>query len=367
MKKINKISILLVIFIFTFGFFSLATAIMMPAENILGGDSNNNNQLAEEAPEECTAGDYSYSPWSTCSNDNIQTRDYIKNSRCENGVDPIVSRSCSNNKVPSEGICTGPGCQTDFPGDNSNNTDDEFIAEEAPEEYPIEEIKLPIDDINVLCTTDDYEISDWGICQSNNTKTRIITRIRECRGGVTLEDMLDNNQTIQSCTYNIPGGNTGGGGTILLPTINNPVNNFVSSPINSPVQQVLGEKIVGERWIRTVDDSTVYLLDDSNVRHSYPTENVWKSYFGKDFSFVETISNEELSDYTLGKNVQFKNGSLIKNPDFSKVYLVGDNFLIQWIKTEETASRLYGSDWNKLIYDFPEMFFGDYVLGDDIE
>ncbi|HNV97544.1 MAG TPA: hypothetical protein PKL13_04565 [bacterium] len=348
MKKINKISILLVIFIFTFGFFSLATAIMMPVENIPGDNSNNTDDefMAEEAPEECTAGDYSYSPWSTCS-DNIQTRDYIKNSRCENGVDPIVSRSCSNKVLP-EDFCIGSGCQTDFPGDNSNNIDDGFIAEEAPE----------------LCTDADYAYTDWGDCLSNNKKIRTYVKINNrCDGGfIPGEDQLQ-----QSCTYNIPGGNTGGGGTILLPTINNPVNNFVSSPINSPVQQVLGEKIVGERWIRTVDDSTVYLLDDSNVRHSYPTENVWKSYFGKDFSFVETISNEELSDYTLGKNVQFKNGSLIKNPDFSKVYLVGDNFLIQWIKTEETASRLYGSDWNKLIYDFPEMFFGDYVLGDDIE
>lgn len=120
-------------------------------------------------------------------------------------------------------------------------------------------------------------------------------------------------------------------------------------------------------WIKTEDRSTVYFLDINNIRHSYPNEAIWYSYFEKDFSFVETISKEELANYTLGKNVPFKFGALIKIPSIPKVYKVGDDGLIHWIKTEEKAIELYGAEWNKLVNDVLDSLFGDYTIGSDIE
>ena len=57
----------------------------------------------------------------------------------------------------------------------------------------------------------------------------------------------------------------------------------------------------------------------------------------------------------------------MKIPSVPKVYLVSDNGLVRWIKTESTAIRLFGKDWNKLVYDLNEALFGDYQVGDNIE
>lgn len=309
----KKILSLFTVFLFVFCIFSFVSA-----DPIIHGPIDGVTEIdipMEEAPELCVEADYTYTNWGDCQSNHKQTRTVTKiNTRCEGGFIPESERTCH------------------------------YID---AIEFPI-----PIEEVPELCVEADYIYTNWGDCQSNNTRTRGYTKINtRCDGGFVPQS----SNLTQSCTYSIPGGNTGGGGTVFLPQVSN------------PIQQVLGEKIAEDRWIKTPDNSTIYLLDANNIRHSYPTEKVWYSYFAKDFSFVETISNEELSGYALGKNVQFKKGSLIKTPSVPKVYLVGDNFLIQWIKTEETAIRLYGADWNKLVYDFPESFFSDYVLGDDIE
>jgi len=114
-------------------------------------------------------------------------------------------------------------------------------------------------------------------------------------------------------------------------------------------------------WVKLTDSDTVYFLDDENVRHAYPTLGVWESYFGADFSFVETITVHEMSGYSLGRNVTFKSGTLMKIPSIAKVYLVGDGGLISWLESEKEAISLYGEDWADLVYDLSEGFFGDYV------
>ncbi|MDD3284874.1 MAG: hypothetical protein PHZ07_04745 [Patescibacteria group bacterium] len=111
----------------------------------------------------------------------------------------------------------------------------------------------------------------------------------------------------------------------------------------------------------------MYFVDTDNIRHAYSNEKIWYSYFNDDFSFVTTITKEELATYTLGKNVPYNAGILFKIPTVAKVYLVGSNGTIRWIKTEEKAIELYGTNWNKLVHDLPDELFGDYVLGDDIE
>ncbi|MDD3284630.1 MAG: hypothetical protein PHZ07_03485 [Patescibacteria group bacterium] len=121
------------------------------------------------------------------------------------------------------------------------------------------------------------------------------------------------------------------------------------------------------KWVKTEDTSTVYFVDTDNIRHSYVNEKIWYSYFDNDFSFVTTITKEELATYTLGKNVPYNAGILFKIPTVAKVYLVGSNGTIRWIKTEEKAIELYGTNWNKLVHDLPDAFFGDYTLGEVIE
>lgn len=121
------------------------------------------------------------------------------------------------------------------------------------------------------------------------------------------------------------------------------------------------------KWVKTADKTTVYFVDNSDERHAYPNQRIWESYFGTDFSFVITISKEELASYPLGRNVPYAPGSLFKISSIPKVYRVGDNRLIQWIASEEKAVELYGANWATLVHDLPDGFFGDYVRGDAIE
>ncbi len=124
---------------------------------------------------------------------------------------------------------------------------------------------------------------------------------------------------------------------------------------------------INGQWIKTNDSTTVYFVDSNNVRHAYPNNAIWRAYFGDDFSFVQTVTNNDLTKYSLGKNVPYKSEMLIKIPSVPKVYKVGDNGTIQWIKTEATAKRLFGDDWTKLVHDLDESFFGDYTEGTSIE
>ncbi len=121
------------------------------------------------------------------------------------------------------------------------------------------------------------------------------------------------------------------------------------------------------RWVKKESITAVYFLDSSDIMHTYPNQSIWESYFGDDFSFVETISEEELNTYTLGVNVPYSSGSLFKMQAFPKVYMVGENGLIQWIKTEEKAVELYGDNWASLVHDLSTAFFMDYTRGTDIE
>jgi len=116
------------------------------------------------------------------------------------------------------------------------------------------------------------------------------------------------------------------------------------------------------RLVKSPDFSTVYLLDAANVRHVFPNENIYFSWFD-DFSNVETISVEELASYPLGHNVQYKPGSLFKLQSVPKVFLVGEGGELHWLETEEDASMLYGTDWAAEVDDLSDSFYPDYYEG----
>ncbi len=118
-------------------------------------------------------------------------------------------------------------------------------------------------------------------------------------------------------------------------------------------------------WIKTNDNRAVYFVDSNNIRHAYPNQNIWKSYFGNDFSFVTIISKEQMASYPLDRNVPYNTNALFKIASIPKVYRVGMNRTASWINSEELAKILYGINWNKLVQDLPDAFFGDYIITDD--
>lgn len=108
--------------------------------------------------------------------------------------------------------------------------------------------------------------------------------------------------------------------------------------------------------------SAVYWVKDG-IRHPFPQQAVYGSWFGTDFSLVKTLPIASLANYSLGKNIIFSRGSLIKIQTDPKVYEVLDEVgNISWIKTEAdfTTRGFKFSD----IKDVPDTFFSDYKISD---
>jgi hypothetical protein len=121
------------------------------------------------------------------------------------------------------------------------------------------------------------------------------------------------------------------------------------------------------RFLKISDSPAVYFLDANDVRHVYPTYSVWQSYFGADFSSVETVEGTVLSSYDLAANVPMKEGSLMEVESLTKYYKVGAEGTLQWVKSEATLVELFGADWIDQVYYLQAGFYSYYTVLDPIE
>ncbi|MBI5654219.1 hypothetical protein HZC53_00995 [Candidatus Uhrbacteria bacterium] len=112
---------------------------------------------------------------------------------------------------------------------------------------------------------------------------------------------------------------------------------------------------------------TVYFNSNDGKRYVFPTEAVYKSWY-PDFSSVSQISGPELAAIPLAGNVTMRPGySLVKITTDPKVYAVSHYGILHWLKTEQIAQDLYGTNWNRQVVDVPDTYFTDYVIGYPIE
>ena len=119
--------------------------------------------------------------------------------------------------------------------------------------------------------------------------------------------------------------------------------------------------------IKTADSSTIYYVGEDGKIYVFPNSKTYFSWYS-DFTGVTTVTNEQMSEYTLGGNVHYKPGSvLIKTPSSSKVYAVAENGKIKWIKTETMAKKYYGDNWNLLVDDVPDGFMTGYTEDGEID
>lgn len=113
--------------------------------------------------------------------------------------------------------------------------------------------------------------------------------------------------------------------------------------------------------------STVYYLGEDGKRYVFPNGNTYFSWFD-DFEDVEEIEMDELTEYPLGGNVNYKPGAyLVKITTIPKVYAVSPGGTLRWVKTEELARKLYGERWNLMVDDVPDSFFVNYAIGEPID
>ena len=111
----------------------------------------------------------------------------------------------------------------------------------------------------------------------------------------------------------------------------------------------------------------VYYYGEDGKRYVFPNEKTYRTWYS-DFSNVQVISDSELGSIAIGGNVTYRPGvKLVKITTDPKVYAIGTNGTLRWVKTETAAAALYGVDWAKQVDDVPDVFFTNYHEGLTIE
>lgn len=183
-----------------------------------------------------------------------------------------------------------------------------------------------------------------------------------------------------------PGGGGGGGGSSNSTTNDNsqnqsttntnnqskgvatlPVDPTIAQLISDNKDRVLPSDVAAGSLVKSESNSSVYYIGHDRRRHAFINELVYKTYF-KDFNGVKVLTDSELAQIPLGKNVKIRAGAwLIKITSDPKVYAVEPGGKLRWITSEAIAEGLYGKEWNKKIIDIDVSYFVDYEIGEAIE
>lgn len=115
--------------------------------------------------------------------------------------------------------------------------------------------------------------------------------------------------------------------------------------------------------IKVPESTTVYVIGDDFIRHVFPDEPTYYSWY-RDFSAVETISDALMATVPLGRNMTRKPGiGFVKIKSDPKVYFVDVGAVLRWVPTEADAQSYFGPNWSKLVVDVPDTLFTDYTIG----
>jgi hypothetical protein len=102
-------------------------------------------------------------------------------------------------------------------------------------------------------------------------------------------------------------------------------------------------------------------------RYAFPNVDVYRSWFGSDFSKVIKVPDTQLGTVMLGGNIKMKEGVyLLKIQSDPKTYAVEPNGKLRWIQSEAQAIGLYGLSWAKRVRDVDVSLFTDYSIGEPL-
>ncbi|NQV12506.1 M23 family metallopeptidase [Candidatus Uhrbacteria bacterium] len=111
----------------------------------------------------------------------------------------------------------------------------------------------------------------------------------------------------------------------------------------------------------------VYLVNELGGRDVFPNESVFFSW-ENDFDSVITLSDEEIADLPIGRRMRYKPCTyLVKSQTNPDVYHAGESGMLRRITSETQASTLFGANWPSLVRDVSDVFWLDYVKGEDFD
>src|SRR3990167_2385116 len=118
--------------------------------------------------------------------------------------------------------------------------------------------------------------------------------------------------------------------------------------------------------IRGASFPAVYYMGKDGFRYVFPNDKTYFTWYS-DFSGVKWISDADMTKIQIGGNVTYRPGKkMIKINSDPKTYAVGEGGGLFWVTSEAVAVAMYGANWNKMIDDVPDGFFGNYKIAGDI-
>lgn len=126
-------------------------------------------------------------------------------------------------------------------------------------------------------------------------------------------------------------------------------------------------KIPSDSDPNTYADSAVYYYANNGRRYVFPNEKVYFTWYSS-FDNVRILSIEDMSKIPIGGNITYHPGvKPVKFQTDDKVYAVYRNGELRWLKTEEVARAIYGSNWTSKVDDISEAFYVNYKFGNPVE
>lgn len=131
-------------------------------------------------------------------------------------------------------------------------------------------------------------------------------------------------------------------------------------------QGVKWQTVVPGMNVRCPESPSVYWIGADGKRYVYPMEYVFTTRYHVSSQKVVWLPCETLDVFAFGGRMPLRAGSLMKTELNPKVYVVMADQTIRPIPDEETAQALFGGHWASLVFDLPETFFTDYVVGEEL-
>lgn len=124
----------------------------------------------------------------------------------------------------------------------------------------------------------------------------------------------------------------------------------------------------GGQLIKLKDDSAVYYLDSTGVRHLFSNQNVFWSWYSGAWSDqnIQIIPQEEFDYFKVGVNVTVRPGTkLMRFQNSGRIYAISPGGILHY-GSEAVLKKLYG-DYQQRVTIMQNSFEADYIRGDDLD
>ncbi len=116
------------------------------------------------------------------------------------------------------------------------------------------------------------------------------------------------------------------------------------------------------KLVKLANDSAVYYVDTKNIRHLFPNQFVFFSWYGNNWAAqpIALITQSQFDSLEVGDNIRIRPGTnLIKYSNSPKLYIVNTGGVIQNI-AEDLAAEIFGSDYEDRVIVMQPAFETDY-------